>query len=301
MRFLYYVILLPFSLLPSWVLYRISDIMYLVLYRIMGYRKTVVRTNIQNSFPEYTAKERLSIEREFFVHFCDIIIESIKTFSISEKELEQRFVHSNPEIFKKYFDSGQHVTLVGGHYGNWEMFAVSAAKNIPHHPLALFTPLRNKFMNTKITNSRSRFGLRMKSYPEVKEILKDGIEKQLSIIFATDQCPRLRQHPHWTMFLNQETAVQFGSEKFARDNNTPVIYGIIEKTKRGHYSVKYTMLSEFPNELAIGELSEMHTRQLEKDIIENPSYWLWTHKRWKRKKIDFQKHWEKQEASKLSA
>lgn len=229
MRLLYYVILIPFSLLPSWILYRISDVMYLILYRMVGYRKAVVRANIKNSFPDYTHQQRLAIERKFYAHFCDIIMESIKTFTISKKELERRFVHSNPEIFTKYFENDQHVTLVGGHYGNWEMFAVSAALNIPHHPIALFTPMTSKFMNKKIKNSRSRFGLQMTSYQKVKEIFEAGVEKQLSVIFATDQCPHIKQQPHWMTFLNQETGVQFGSEKFARDNNTPVIYGLIKK------------------------------------------------------------------------
>jgi KDO2-lipid IV(A) lauroyltransferase len=156
-------------------------------------------------------------------------------------------------------------------------------------------------MNEKIQNSRSRFGLQMTSYAIVKKIFEAGVEKQLTVIFGTDQCPHIKQQPYWTTFLNQETGVQFGSEKSARDNNTPVIYGLIKKIKRGHYEMQYRLVSEFPNDLPIGALSEMHTRMLEEDIIENPSYWLWTHKRWKRKKIDFDRYQERIAAEELSA
>lgn len=275
--------------------------MYLVLYRIIGYRKAIVRANIQNSFPEYTAKQRLEIERKFYSHFCDLITESIKAFNISEAELEKRFVHLNSEILTKYFDNNQNITLVGGHYGNWELYGISSSLNMQHSPIALFKPLSNKFMNKKITKSRSKFGLQMKSYAEVKDILELGIEKQLSVIFAADQCPSLRQQPYWTTFLNQETGIQYGTEKFARDNNTPVIYGLIKKLKRGHYQVQYKLICEFPNELPIGAITELHTQALEKDIREEPAFWLWTHKRWKRTKMQFENRQAQIEAAQSSA
>ncbi|HCR54800.1 MAG TPA: acetyltransferase [Cytophagales bacterium] len=287
MPFLYYLVLRPFSLLPSWVLYRISDVMYLIIYRIVGYRRKVVRTNIQNSFPNWTKDYHLKTEREFYVHFCDLIVESIKAFTISKKELEKRFGQRNPEIFQKYFDAGQHVTVVGGHNGNWELYAVSVGLHLPHQPLALYTKLNNEFMNEKITKSRSKYGLWMKSYEEAKEIIKRVNERPVAFIFGSDQCPNIKQKPYWTTFLNQETGVQFGTEKFARDNNTPVIYGFIHKLKRGRYEIEYRLVCENPNELEIGMISERHTRMLETDINNEPSYWLWTHKRWKRKKKDF--------------
>lgn len=260
--------------------------MFFVLYHLVGYRKAVVRTNLQNSFPELSSKRKLDIEREFYVHFCDLIVESIKAFTISESELNRRFTHRNPEIFQKFFDMGQHVTLVGGHNGNWELFAVSVAKHLPHQPLALFTPLNNKFMNNKIMQSRSKFGLWMKSYEAAKQIVKDE-SKPVTFIFGSDQCPKHFQKPYFTEFLNQETAVQFGTEKFSRDNNTPVIYGFIHKVKRGYYEMEYKLVCENPEELEVGMISEIHTRMLEEDIRNEPSYWLWTHKRWKREKKDF--------------
>lgn len=286
MPLLYYLVLRPFSLLPSWILYRISNGLFFVLYHLVGYRKAVVRTNLQNSFPELSSKRKLDIEREFYVHFCDLIVESIKAFTISESELNRRFTHRNPEIFQKFFDMGQHVTLVGGHNGNWELFAVSVAKHLPHQPLALFTPLNNKFMNNKIMQSRSKFGLWMKSYEAAKQIVKDE-SKPVAFIFGSDQCPKHFQKPYFTEFLNQETAVQFGTEKFSRDNNTPVIYGFIHKVKRGYYEMEYKLVCENPEELEVGMISEIHTRMLEEDIRNEPSYWLWTHKRWKREKKDF--------------
>ncbi|MEQ8425574.1 MAG: lysophospholipid acyltransferase family protein [Cyclobacteriaceae bacterium] len=290
MKLLYYIVLVPLSRLPSSVLYGISDFLYVVIYRLAGYRKRVVRTNIRNSFPEKSRADQLKIERKFYVHFCDLIVESIKAFSISEEELAVRFVHRNPKIFESYFDQGKTVTLVGGHYCNWELFAVSVALHIAHKPVALFTPLSNKFMNAKITESRSKYGLWMKNYAEIKEMASNGLEKPVTVIFAADQCPRISQQPHWVQFLNQETGVQFGTEKFARDFNTPVIYGVIHKTKRGHYEVEYRLVCENPHEIPLGRITEIHTSFLESDIINEPAFWLWTHKRWKRSRRDFEEY-----------
>ena len=288
MRILYYLILLPVSILPNWALYRISDAMYWTVYRLVGYRTKVVRANIRNSFPDWPKEYCKGIEHKFYVHFCDMVVEAIKTFSISKKELAQRITHRNPGLLQEYFDKGQHITLVGGHYGNWELFIASTGMHFSHQPLALYTPLHNKFMNKKLTKSRSRFGVWMKGYQEAKEVVKSGTTGPVAFIFGSDQSPSITQKPYWTNFLCQETGVLFGAEKFARDNNTPVVYWFIHKMKRGCYEVEYRLLCEKPGSLEKGMITEAHTRMLEDDIRKAPAYWLWTHKRWKRNKSDFE-------------
>ena len=160
--------------------------------------------------------------------------------------------------------------------------------DILHQPVALYTPLANVFMNTKILGSRSRYGLWMKSNGLVKQLVEMDGEKPLAIIFDSDQCPKRTQQPYWLEFLNQETGVQFGTEKFARDYNTLVIYGVIHRLKRGHYQTEYRLICEEPNALPMGSITELHTQHMEADIKANPPFWLWSHKRWKRKRKDFE-------------
>lgn len=292
MKIFYYTLLLPISKLPFWALYLISDFMYLLLYKVFGYRKKVVNANISRSFPDFSKKEVLAIEKEFYSHFCDLIVESIKAFTISKSEIVKRFQHHNTQVFDKYKD--QHVTLVGGHYGNWELFAVSIGLQLKHQPVALYTPLSNKFINDKILRSRSKYGLMMRKYKVVKELIKAVDCAPMAVIFGSDQCPKITQKPYFMHFLNQETAVQFGTEKFAKDYNTPVVYGVIKKLKRGHYAMDYKLITETPRDCNSGEITEAHTRLLEEDINAAPAYWLWTHKRWKRTKRDFEQYAEQQ-------
>lgn len=279
---LYYLIILPLSHLPCRVLYFLSDIMYLLLYRFIGYRKKIVRTNITRSFPERSAEKILQIEKGFYRHLCDLIVESLKTFTISEKESQKRLTVRNPEITDKFFNEGKSIVGVGGHNGNWEIYAVVCARQIKHRVVALYTPLNNKFLDKTLRESRSRFGLNMIPTSSAKEALpKDMSGQPTMVIFGIDQCPRKTQKAYWMNFLNQETGVQFGAEKYARDHNLPVVFGNIHKIKRGYYEVEYQVVCEDPSKLKAGEITERFTHMLEKIIKKEPQYWLWSHKRWK--------------------
>jgi len=280
----YYCLIIPLSLLPHRVLYFLSDVMYLVVYRVVGYRKEVIYTNLRNSFPEKTEDELREIMRKYYHHMCDLVVESLKNFTISKKEADKRMTPRNAELPNSYFEKGKSLVFIGGHYGNWELYGVAVPLTIKHKMLALFTPLKNKFFDEKIRKSRSKFGLLMLSSEEIREQLELHKDQLTATIFASDQSPRKGQRAYWTTFLNQETGVQFGAEKFARQYNMAVITGGIFKVRRGYYEVHYQLICENPSELPEGEIMERFTRVQEDIIKKQPEYWLWSHKRWKYKK-----------------
>lgn len=282
-KLLYYLILKPLSLLPLGVLYGLSNFTYLVLYKLLGYRTKVVRENLKNSFPEKSSKEILKIERTFYLHLCDLIVEGIKAFSLTRERAMQRIKSPNVDLVNRYLDEGKNVILVGGHYGNWELYAIAIGLQLSKQPLALYTPLKNKFMNSKVKDSRSRYGLRMYSIKAIKVLINESSENY-AIIFGADQSPRKTQKAYWMEFLNQDTGVQFGTEKFSKEFNAVVIYGELHRLKRGHYEVNYKLITETPNETEYGYITETHTKLLEQHIREEPAYYLWSHKRWKHKR-----------------
>ncbi len=285
-KLLFYLIILPISKLPFWILYLLSDFLYLMLYRIIGYRTKVVRQNLSNSFPDKYKKDILVIEAKFYSHLCDLVVESIKAFSISLEDAKTRMKDRNIEVVNKYFEQGRQVVLVGGHYGNWELFAITIGETTDHKTLALYTPLKNEFINEKITKSRSKYGLGMLSITKIKSKLNDINSDLYAIIFGADQSPRKSQRAYWMNFLNQETGIQFGTEKFAKEFNAVVIFTNIYKVKRGYYELQYDVITEQPGKEAIGFISKTHTQMLENVIQQQPEYWLWSHKRWKQKKPD---------------
>lgn len=283
-KFFYYILLIPISKLPYPIIYTLSNFLFIVMYKLVGYRKKVVLSNIQNSFPDKTDKEHKDIMEKFYSHFCDLILESVKGFSLSKKNALKRFVLKNPEVVDKYYSKGKDVILVGGHYNNWEILAISIGLQMKHTPMGIYKPLTNKFMDTKMKVSREKYNLKMCATYEVKELIKKDIGKPKATIFAIDQSPSNPNKSYWLNFLNQETPVLFGAEKYSSELNIPVVFCKIEKTKRGHYTGTFKLLCENPKEKPYGYITKLSTKELEKDIIETPQYWLWSHKRWKHKR-----------------
>lgn len=283
---LFYLALIPLSLLPFWLIYRFSDLLYFLLYKIFGYRKKIVRKNLNNSFPQKNEKEIIEIESNFYRHFCDIIVESIKLFSITEKQLAARCKYDDKTLVNDLFKKNRSIIFCGGHYNNWEMWGTIIQKYIPYHAIGIYAPLNNDFFNQKFIESRSKFGLELLSMKKVKEGFENNTKKLTATIFATDQSPTHSKKVHLTMFLNQKTAVFTGTEYYAKAYNYPVVFGYITKIKRGYYEFKTELICENPETTKNGEITELHTRILEKQINENPQYWLWTHNRWKRKIIN---------------
>lgn len=284
-RLVYYLFIKPISLLPLSVLHLISNLLFFIVYHIMGYRKKVVEENIANSFPEKSSRECKKIVKAFYRHFADLIVESMKNFSISKKEALERCVLENPEVLDSIYEEGRHAIIVGGHYSNWEMLAVALNPQVKHQTVGIYSPLSNTIFNAKFAESRSKFGLNLVAKDEVSNYFKENHPKPTATIFAADQSPTfIKDNTYWTTFLNQDTPMMFGTEKYATEYNYPVVFVSISKVKRGYYKMHLTLLEDNPQTSGKYSITEKHTRVLEAQIRKNPEQYLWTHKRWKHKR-----------------
>lgn len=283
--FIYYCIVIPISLLPFRLLYVFSDFIYFLTYHIVGYRRSVVRKNIKNSFPELSESEQTEIEKGFYKHFADFLVESTKSITISNKAIQERCKILNIEEVLKHYDQGKDVMILCGHYNNWEYYAVGIAQQMKHETIAVYKPLKNNFFNRKILTSRQRFGLKMISMRETPRFFakKDKNNPVLSIMI-NDQSPGDPANAYWNTFLNQDTGWMKGPEKLALKYNQVVLFGAIYKTKRGFYEVKFSPISETLENKNEREIIHLHSQKLEQVIREAPQYWLWSHKRWKHKR-----------------
>lgn len=280
-RIIFYLFIKPLSLLPLRVLLGISSVVYQVMMLTIPYRKKVVFSNLEKAFPDKTHQERKRIAKSFYQHFCDLLVESVKLFSISQQQAISMFRVTNPELFNELAAQNKSAVLVGGHYQNWELFAVATDPQIRHKLLGIYTPITNDFMEKKFSESRSKFGLVLVPKKKTRTYFED-FKDQLSVTtFAIDQCPRRHQKVYWTKFLGVDTAVHFGAEKYAKEYDYAVVYGSAIKTKRGHYELTFEVLEREPTQTSDGEITDKHTKKLEQQILAAPEYWLWTHKRWK--------------------
>lgn len=280
------------ALLPLSVLYILSDILYFIVYKLVGYRLKVVRRNLKASFPEKNATELIKIEKEFYHHFCDYFVETIKLLHISDKEMQKRMIFENIELTKTLMETNGSVLMFLGHYCNWE-WVPSINIHFYNEDIDLgqiYKPLKNKAVDKLFLKIRSRFGsFGIPRYETLRAIVKMRKEgKRVMIGFMADQLPSMLNIHYWTNFLNQETAVFTGVERIAKQTGFGVVYLDIEKVKRGYYKATVRLISDKPKEEPEFAITERYIRAMEATINRAPAYWLWTHKRWKlsRKEVE---------------
>lgn len=275
------------ALLPLKILYILSDILYLLVYRVVGYRLSVVRENLKKSFPKKNEKQLRRLEQDFYHHFCDYMVETIKLLHISKEEIQERAQIKNPELIDALIAKG-HTSFVVyfGHYGNWEWFSSAPLWFNQVSEYQIYRPLKNKAFDNLFIKIRSQFGsFCLPKNNVLREVI--GMKKRgehAMVGFMADQTPSVGNIHYWTQFLNQETAIYTGPERIAKKLNLPVLYMDVTKNGRGYYESIFRLVAEYPNDCAEFELTEIYARMMESTILRNPAYWLWTHKRWKHKK-----------------
>ncbi|RHJ90280.1 lysophospholipid acyltransferase family protein [Parabacteroides bouchesdurhonensis] len=281
-----YILVRIIAIFPLCILYILADLLYIIIYKVVKYRLKVVRQNIRNSFPEKSEKELLQIEKDFYHHFADYIIETIKLADIPLEELQRRACVRNPEVVDQLLKEGYTgFVLLMGHYGNWEWFsgASSFFDNVKLYQI--YRPLNNVAVDRLFIKLRTRFGsLGIKKREAVRDIVK---LKQKSaralIIFLADQTPSEANLHYWTNFLNHDTPMLTGPERISQKFNLPVIFLDTKRVKRGYYTVDMVLITKTPQLTPEYWITEQYARLMEKCILRNPAYWLWTHKRWKYK------------------
>jgi len=293
--FIYY-LLLPFvyllSLLPFRVLYLLSDIVYGVLYYVVGYRKEIVKKNLRNAFPHKTEREINNLCKKFYHYFCDLTLETFKTLTISKTQMLDH-CSLEPEakvLFDQLAKEGSSCIIVMGHKGNWEWAGNTFSLCCKHQLYVIYHPLSNKYFNGLVYNMRTRFGTKLIAMKDTFRDMVQNRDELNATAFIADQAPS-PEKAYWMNFMNQDTPVFMGTEKIAQKMKYPIVYVSVKKIKRGYYKLAATVLKEPPYNSYEGEVTAAHTKRLEKDIMDQPETWLWTHRRWKhsRAKIADQK------------
>ena len=284
--FIAYSVCYMVSLLPFWVLYRISDLFYVLLYHIIKYKRKVVRNNLRISFPQKGENEILAIEKKFYAFLCDQFIETIKLCSITEKGINKRMAFEGlPEMVSELENENKNFAfLYMGHYGNWEwMSSYSLWMPREFDFFTLYKPLHNAVADKMMIRLRSRFGAKPVPKNDIlRRIVENKRNGRLFLAgFIGDQTPNRANLNFWMEFLNQDTPILVGTEKIARKFGLPVISLKMRKVRRGYYEVDFVDVCSDPGQLEPGELTRIHTRLLERYIREVPELWLWSHKRWK--------------------
>ena len=275
--FLYLIASLPFP-----ALYKLSDILFYFFW-LSGYRKRVVIENLRNSFPEKSNEEIDRLCKGYFRYLCDLTLETMKTMRMTEQEARTRCLYHHADWIDKMFEEKKSIVIVLGHYGNWEWAGPSFTLGTKYQLYVIYRPLSNPYFERMLTKTRTKFGTRI---TPVNQTLREMVANRHAVTataFIADQAASTA-NSYWTTFLHQDTSVFNGPEKIAVKFNYPVVYMKIQRPRRGYYELTPELLFDDPKSTSDGEILETFTRRLEKDIIEDPTIWLWSHRRWKYKR-----------------
>jgi KDO2-lipid IV(A) lauroyltransferase len=274
------------SRLPLRLLYLKSDFLFLLVYYIIRYRWKTVTQNLTLSFPEKNKQEIAQIRKRFYRQFCDVIFETIRLYSMPAEELRSRctFDKESGILFNGFFSKGQTIVGVTSHCGNWEWGFAAFSAHFKHLITGVYHPLSNKSADQFIKQERTRFGAEVIPMKKIFRHILELKEKHITTVIGlvADQSPPPGS-AHWTTFLNQPAPVFNGPEKIARKFGYPVVFMRVTRVKRGNYALSVRLIAEDPSALKEGEITERHVRALEESIREQPSSWLWSHRRWKHK------------------
>jgi len=269
------------SKLPLCGLYLISDVLFVVVYYAIGYRKKLVWKNLKNSFPDKTDKELKQIQKQFYHNLCDQAVETLKLYNISADELKKRMMFKNVEVLQPFATNNQSVLLLASHLFNWEWLLASGSLLLPIKTDFVYQEQQSKFFNDFVLRVRTRFG----AYPIKREAVgKESLKRKgqlRGIAMVADQFPGQWQNRRfWTNFLNQQTAFFQGTGQLAALLHYPAFFSSVRRLRRGYYEAELIFISPAPADTG-NEMIEAYAKALEKSIRENPSGWLWSHNRWK--------------------
>ncbi|MEA2040986.1 MAG: lysophospholipid acyltransferase family protein [Bacteroidota bacterium] len=280
----YYIFLIfinTFRIIPFRVIYVVSDFLFFVLYRVVGYRKKVVRQNMIYAFPAISDTELKLLEKRFYHYLADIFTESVKGISMNESQFLKRFKVTNPEYINSFYEKGQSVIVYASHYGNWEWGACMGLQYSYKQSFVFYKPLSNRSIDKYLRVARKKFGMSLVSMRKTARIFEQNIETPSVYFMVADQKPHNLNRAHEVEFLSRQTLFIHGPAKYAKQYNYPVIYGDVRQVKRGYYTITFKPVTEAPEHLSEEKITANAVKELENVLLHDASKWLWSHRRWK--------------------
>lgn len=275
-------ILYLISKLPLKILYIFSDVIFFLNYYIVGYRKEVITQNLRKSFPDKSEEEIKDIRKKFYLNFSDYLLETIKSFSISETESRVRMQHINQHLFHEAKAEGKNIILLAGHVFNWEWINALARIMPQAHCHPVYRKVNSDFWENQMKKVRNKFGNEALEANEViLNIFRSKNNGDSAYMFVADQTPHHAHVTYGLEFLNQRTPAFIGYDKLATRMDLVFIYCEMKKVKRGYYQVNYHRIYPDGEKFTENEVVRKFHKLLENTLHKHPDNYLWSHRKWK--------------------
>lgn len=265
------------SRLPMGALYAFAAFLYFLAYYVVRHRHRVIDEQLTKVFPTLSAVERSRIHKRFLRNFCDVLVEVLKSVSMTEADMNAHVRMLNVEAARHYLDAGKSVMLVTSHLCNWEWLLQAMALQLGYPLDAAYKPLHDQWAERLMLRVRSRFGARL---IPAKELLADFLRRRgivRALAMNADQAPVSTDKRYWTVFLGQDTAFYIGAEQIARATRLPLIYVSMRRVGRGRYEGELRPLWDGREVVEPHVITERYARTCELDVLRNPADWLWSY------------------------
>jgi len=268
--------------LPLWIYYTVADFFFILTYYLIRYRRKIVRMNISRAFPTEPPVNVKAIEKRFYRHFADYIVESAAMIKMTKSDYQKRFRFVNVDLLDAFLKKGRNVLIAAGHYGNWEWLS-SLPLFSEGMVYAVYKEQSNRFINSAMFFARGKNGMKLLSYPLIyKEVLALPPGKSVAVYMLADQRPKMENKANWIEFMNQDITCFRGLGNLNKAMQGIVLFAQILKRKRGHYDIKFIQLYPEDMDDTSGDwLTRKYFKSLEENIRIDPAFYLWSHNRWK--------------------
>ena len=281
--YLTYPVLWFISILPFPVIYALSNMLFYIVYHLIGYRKNVVRKNLNLCFPHKNKTELLKIEKKFYRHFCDLYLEMIKSLSMNAETMKNRFKFTNPEIIADIEKHQKSIVYLAGHHANFEWMTSFQLCPTQREGFGIYKRIRNPYFDQLAKDIRGKFFIELIDKNEIANLMKQHSKNNQLVNYGmiADQAPRHTKNAYWGKFMGLDSPMFVGTEIFAKKHDLALAFIHVKKVKRGYYEAEIKQITSEPKSFKNFEITDRYFQLVEEEIKETPELYFWTHKRWK--------------------
>lgn len=268
------------SLLPFAFFHALGSLAAFILHRVVKYRLTIIEQNIRQAFPTITQQELDRVIKSFYRNFADTFTESIKMLTLSTSAIKKHCT-SDLTIVRELLEKGKSVQLMAAHQFNWEYVNQVIPPALPAPYYFIFRTIQSPAFNQLFLFLRSKQGGHAVSAEEFLGKRDEIFSQPAAMILGADQNPSRPATARWMNFFGKPTPFHAGPAKGAIAHNAAMVMLNLKRKKRGYYHLECKLITDNAANFTIDELTWLYKKETEKVIQEDPTNYLWSHRRWR--------------------